>query len=113
MTGAPFAATDSVVTRLAGSDRYATAVEISKAMFPNGNVPVVTIATGLDFPDALAGAPAAALGGGPLLLVAPDAIPPVVATELARLKPARIVVLGGPGVVSPAVLAALPAARLG
>jgi hypothetical protein len=102
-----------VVTRLAGPDRYATAVEISKATFPNGNVPVVYIATGLNFPDALAGAPAAALGGGPLLLVAPDAIPSVVATELARLKPARIVVLGASGVVSPAVVAALPAARLG
>ncbi len=103
---------DLVVTRLGGADRYATAVEVSKATFPSGNVPVVYIATGLNFPDALAGAPAAALAGGPLLLVAPDAIPSVVATELGRLKPERIVILGSTGVVSSGVAAALPAATL-
>ena len=100
------------VTRLAGQDRYATAVAVSQATFPDGNVPVVYIATGLNFPDALAGAPAAALAGGPLLLVTRDTIPAATATELARLKPARIVILGSTGVVSSAVASALPAARL-
>src|SRR3972149_1259626 len=47
--------------RLAGRDRYATAAAISAATFAPG-VPVVYVATGLDFPDALAG-PAG--GGGP------------------------------------------------
>ncbi|HSG85871.1 MAG TPA: N-acetylmuramoyl-L-alanine amidase, partial [Candidatus Limnocylindrales bacterium] len=46
------------VSRLAGADRYATAVEISKATFPSPPVPVAYVATGSDFPDALAGGPA-------------------------------------------------------
>ena len=36
--------------------------------------PVAYIATGLSFPDALAGGAAAAKAGGPLLLVRPDLI---------------------------------------
>src|SRR5690606_38516634 len=44
--------------RLAGADRYATAVEISKRF--NAGVPVVYIATGTDYPDALS---ASALAG--------------------------------------------------
>jgi len=89
------------VERAAGPDRYGTAAEISKLTFASG-VAAVYIATGLDFPDALAGG--AALGGdGPILLVKRDAIPAATLTELKRLKPKRIVVLGGTGAVSLAV----------
>ncbi|MER3418948.1 MAG: hypothetical protein C4343_07685, partial [Chloroflexota bacterium] len=63
------------VARLAGSDRYATAAAISAATFPSGGVPVAYVATGLNYPDALAGSVAAARAGGPLLLVTQDAIP--------------------------------------
>jgi N-acetylmuramoyl-L-alanine amidase/putative cell wall-binding protein len=97
------------VARLAGPDRYATAAAISAATFPSPPVPVAYVATGANFPDALAGGPAAAAEGGPVLLVTRDAIPAVVATELRRLRPARIRVLGGPSVVSSAVLTALTA----
>jgi spore germination protein YaaH len=96
------------VTRLAGADRYATAVAVSKATYAAG-VPVVYLATGLDFADALAGAPAAGLQKGPLLLVTASTIPAVVQTELARLKPARIVLLGGTSVISDAVKTAVKA----
>jgi hypothetical protein len=96
------------VTRLAGPDRYSTAVAISKASFAPG-VPVAYIATGLGFADALAGAAVAGHVGGPILLVPGTSIPAVVAAELTRLKPARIVVLGGTGVVSDGVKAALVA----
>jgi len=92
--------------RLAGADRFGTSAAVSAATFAPG-VPVVYVASGLDFPDALAAGPAAATQGGPVLIVTPSAIPPPIATELARLKPARIVVVGGPAVISAAVRAQL------
>lgn len=85
------------VHRLAGLDRFETAVAISKRFAPN--VPVVYIATGADFPDALTAAAAAAHRGGPLLLTHSDALPAAVRAEIVRLAPARIVVAGGEGVV--------------
>jgi len=91
--------------RLAGKDRYSTAAVISKETFSPG-VDAVYIATGANFPDALAGS-AASGGDGPILLVTKGAVPSVTAAELKRLKPRRIVVLGGTGVVSEAVEAAL------
>ena len=94
------------VTRLGGADRYATAAGASEANFPSG-VPVAYVATGANFPDALAGGVAAGREGGPMLLVSRDVLPASTATELARLKPGRIVVIGGTGVVSDAVLNAL------
>ena len=96
------------VQRLGGADRYATAAAVSEAHFGPG-VPVVHIATGSNFPDALAGGPAAARAGGPILLVTRDAVPQATAAELARLAPGRIVVLGGPGAVGDGVVAALDA----
>ena len=110
--GGPVAITELVVTRLrsqtganveriAGDDRYDTAARISADAFPD-TVDVVHLATGENFPDALAATPAAARAGGPLLLTRPDCLPDVVADELARLDPSRVVVLGGPAVVSDA-----------
>jgi spore germination protein YaaH len=93
------------VNRIAGGDRYSTAAYISASTFAPG-APVVYVATGLNFPDALAGAAVAGSQGAPILLVAPGSIPAVTAAELARLQPGRIVVLGGTGVVSEAVAAA-------
>ena len=94
------------VSRIAGDDRYATSAAMSAATFAPG-VPVVFIATGDNFPDALSAGPAASAAGGPILLVRPNAVPAVIATELRRLAPARIVVLGGPAVVSAGVEASL------
>ena len=62
------------VDRLAGSNRYATAAEISQWAYPDGS-DVVFVATGLDFPDAIAGGAAAAAEGGPLLLVTGTSVP--------------------------------------
>ena len=100
--------TSGAVTRLAGRDRYATAAAVGAATFVPG-VPVVYVATGLNFPDALAGAAVAGFQDGPVLLVSTNAIPTVTAIELARLKPMRIVILGGSGVVSDAVASTLGA----
>src|SRR5690606_23859047 len=75
---------------------------ISQYAYPSG-APAVFVATGSNFPDALAAAPVAGLTGGPLLLVPPTAAPPGVLAEITRLGADRIMVLGGTGVVSPAI----------
>jgi hypothetical protein len=98
--------TSGSVTRLAGPDRYATAAAVSKAVFAAG-VPVAYVATGGNFPDALAAGPAAARQGGPLLLVSHTAVPSATAGELERLKPGRIVLVGGDAAVSSSVATAL------
>lgn len=92
--------------RIAGSDRYATATAMSRTIFGPG-VPVVYVATGAAYADALAGGPAARVANGPLLLTSRSSLPTPTATELARLQPGRIVILGGTGVVTAAVESAL------
>jgi putative cell wall-binding protein/uncharacterized protein YkwD len=94
------------VTRIAGADRFATSALISANAFPAG-ASTVYVASGADFPDALSAAALAGAAGGPLLLVARDSVPASILTELRRLSPDRIVVAGGPGVVSEAVLTTL------
>ncbi|AUI52063.1 Animal haem peroxidase [Arthrobacter crystallopoietes] len=91
--------TAGAVTRQAGTTRYDTAAAISRANHPDG-ASKVFIATGLNFPDALAAAAPAARDGNPVLLVTRDGIPAATATELDRLNPSEIVVLGGPRAVS-------------
>lgn len=94
------------VERISGSDRYAAAVGISKAGFPD-TAPVVYVVSGEKFPDALSAAPAAAKEGGPLLLTTSWSLPAVVSDEIARLAPSRIVVVGGVNSVSEGVLSTL------
>lgn len=103
--------------RLEGADRYATAVAISKAGYPDAGVPVVYIASGIEFADALAAAPAAAHEGGPMLLASTDVLPEVTAAEIRRLAPDLIVVVGGEGSVGASVMTTLtkiaPTRRIG
>ncbi|HEX5590590.1 MAG TPA: cell wall-binding repeat-containing protein [Candidatus Limnocylindrales bacterium] len=98
------------LARLSGPDRFATAVAISENNFPL-DVPVVYVATGANFPDALAGAAAAGHAGAPLLLVpgSGSALPPAVVDELGLLNPETIVVLGGTGAVNATNFALLQA----
>ncbi|WP_109473366.1 cell wall-binding repeat-containing protein [Ornithinimicrobium cavernae] len=92
-------------TRHAGSSRYDTAALIAGEFAASE---VVYVATGLDYPDALAGAARAASVDAPVLLVKPDAVPQATVAQLERLGPERIVVLGGTSAVSEQV-----ATRLG
>jgi YVTN family beta-propeller protein len=96
----------SPVTRLTGADRYATSAAISADTFP-ADTPMVYVASGENFPDALAGSVAAIVNGSPVLLVTRDSIPDSVKTELNRLNPVKIIVLGGPNTVADNVLAQL------
>ncbi len=88
------AATRIDMPRVAGHDRFATAIEISMDAFPDG-ADVVYLATGYNFPDALAGGPAAVKTDGPILLSRVESLPAETLTELRRLSPSRIVILGG------------------
>jgi len=89
-------------TRLAGDNRYGTAAAISAASF-DPPVDVVYIASGTNYPDALAAGSAAARDEAPILLVKSDGIGPETSAELDRLQPAEITLLGGPAAVSAAV----------
>jgi len=91
-----------IAARLAGADRYGTSVAVAQAGFPDG-APVVFIASGENFPDALSAGPAAVHEGGPLLLTRQDVLPSDVADEITALKPDRIVIVGGTAAVSAGV----------
>ena len=98
--------TDGPVRRLAGADRFATAAAISADAFPDG-AHTAFVATGVNFPDALAGVPAAAAYEAPILLATSAGLPQATAAELARLDLHEIIVLGGSGVVGDTVVAEL------
>jgi putative cell wall-binding protein len=102
--------TSGAITRLAEANRFATAAEISKAKISPG-VSTVYIATGRNFPDALAGGPVAGYSGldvSPILLVEKNRIPSATRDELERLKPHSIVIFGGPAAVSTALMPVAP-----
>ena len=91
----------ATVTRVGGSDRFATAAMLSALNFPANAVGTVYISTGANFPDALAVGPVAGLKGAPVLLVPPTGpVPQVVLDEVARLAPDNIVILGTTASVS-------------
>ncbi|MFB2584855.1 cell wall-binding repeat-containing protein [Herbiconiux liukaitaii] len=94
------------VSRVAGADRFEVSARVSAETFP-AETETVYVASGAVFPDALSGSAAAIANGAPVLLVQNDAIPPSVKAELERIRPTRIVVLGGPATISPTLEAAL------
>ncbi|WP_345764072.1 cell wall-binding repeat-containing protein [Diaminobutyricibacter sp. McL0608] len=89
-------------SRVSGVDRYGTGVAISQGSHP-ATAPVVFIASGTTFPDALAAGPAAVLSGGPLLLTAPTSLPQNVSAEIQRLQAHDAIIVGGTGAVSQTV----------
>jgi uncharacterized protein YkwD/putative cell wall-binding protein len=96
-------ATDRNVERIDGADRYAVSIAIAARAYP-ATAPVVYIASGENYPDALAAGPAAAKEGGPLLLTPGSSLPSSVEQAVRRLAPARIVVVGGINSVSETVV---------
>jgi Tol biopolymer transport system component len=79
-----------------GSDRYDTAIRISKAMFPSALSADsgLVVAPGYTFQEALCGAPLAAAWGGPVLLTDKAALFGNVKAELQRLAPTRVFCIG-------------------
>jgi putative cell wall-binding protein len=93
---------------LAGADRYSSAAALSANTFSPG-VDTLFVAVGTNYPDALAGAAASVVAAGPVLLVRTSAVPSATASELNRLNPDQILVLGGTAVVSVGVASQLAA----
>lgn len=94
------------MTRISGADRYVVSAKVSAEGFPDGS-DVAYITTGQKFPDALSGAPAAAVEDAPLLLTNGGSLPTAIRTELGRLAPSRVVILGSTASVSAGVESAV------
>ncbi len=88
--------------RLAGDDRYETAIQISQEAFPNGSDTVI-IATGANWPDALCGSALAGAADAPILLAAPTGLSAAVKAEITRLGARNAYILGSDAVVSVAI----------
>ncbi|MBP2413773.1 putative cell wall-binding protein/GH25 family lysozyme M1 (1,4-beta-N-acetylmuramidase) [Arthrobacter stackebrandtii] len=91
------------VSRISGADRYEVSASISRSTYWAGTT-TVYVASGAVYSDALSGSAVAAHNGSPVLLTAPNVLPNSVKAELQRLKPQRIVILGGTGTVSNGVM---------
>ena len=92
----------STVRRIAGANRYGTCVEVNKTFADSMPGTALCIATGADFPDALAGGVFAAAKSAPLFLVN-NAAKKLDDTQTAYLKTKQakqFFVFGGTGAVS-------------
>jgi len=89
------------IRRIAGQNRFETAALIAQE-FPKENL--IAIATGMDFPDALSLASAAASADIPLLLTATDAVPESTIQTMRDLQPRGIYLVGGESAVSAGVV---------
>jgi len=96
------ASADMNVTRIAGANRYETALTVSKTTFNDAEY--VIIASGEKYPDAVFGGSIASQTKSPILLVGRDNIPTGVINEIKRLNPKNILLLGGESTISEYVL---------
>jgi N-acetylmuramoyl-L-alanine amidase len=91
---------------LIGKERFQTAVQVSKDLYPNGfssskEEKTVVLATAYNFADALSVGPLAAqLGNAPILLTEKDRLHPDVEAEIKRLGAKEIYMIGGTGALS-------------
>ena len=101
----------ATVTRIAGANRFETAAEISKNLFPEGKTSAkVYLANGITLVDALVGG--TMTDGAPILLTSGSGtLPAATLNEIKRLKPSEVVALGGEGAVLPAELSAAATAN--
>jgi len=96
-----------VTERIAGADRYDTAALVAESV-PSTTIGTINglktalIATGVDFPDALAGGPVAFANHFPLLLTTPASLSPATASALQTLGIKAALILGGTAAVSSA-----------
>lgn len=81
-------------TRIAGQNRFGTAAALAQQAFPNGAATVL-IATGFNFPDALAGNYLAGQDQAPILLVnASGPVPQETLSALQTLRTKNVIILG-------------------
>ena len=87
--------------RIYGQNRFETAEWISKRGWMEADT--IVLARGDQFPDALAGTPLAYKEDAPILLTPPDKLDNSVKVEIERLKPSKVIILGGTGAISSSV----------
>ena len=92
-TTSPTINTDRIITRLAGSGRCETAIEISKASRTKAKT--VILASGDNYADALVGVPLAYLRNAPILLIRNHKLDTATLKEIKRLGAKEIYILGG------------------
>jgi putative cell wall-binding protein/GH18 family chitinase len=94
------------VDRLAGGNRYETAIEIAKALAEQSTFDAVFLADGQNFPDALAISPVAALEGQPILFTDSrdtSKLQAKTADYIKAIEAKKAVLIGGTSSVSEAV----------
>lgn len=82
------------VTSMIGANRYDTAAKISKAGWSSGSSKVI-IANGLNEMEGIISTPLAASYNAPILLVSDNAVRSETETELKRLNPSEVIIVGG------------------
>ncbi|MBW3536346.1 MAG: cell wall-binding repeat-containing protein [Actinobacteria bacterium] len=91
--------TNGIATeRIAGTDRYATAAAVAPRV--NASPTSLFVVSGMAFPDAVAASAVAASRRSPIILVAPQSVPPATASYLATNPLVPRIVVGGPAAVS-------------
>ncbi|SDZ39764.1 cell wall-binding repeat-containing protein [Herbiconiux ginsengi] len=83
----------AATVRLGGADRYAASQTINAHFFTSADR--VLLATGANFPDALAGSALAPKVGGPLFTVPGTCVPAETLAQIASLGATRVTLLGG------------------
>ena len=91
--------TSSPITELTGSDRYETAVKISKEGWKNGSDKVVIINGDVSI-DGIISTPLATTYNAPILLVEKNNVPNSVKSELKRLNPRDVIIIGDDNAIS-------------
>lgn len=81
--------------RISGSDRYETAIQVSREGWTANSTDHVVLVIGDNYPDALAGAPLAKKLNAPILLVKKDTVPASIMSEISRLGAKNATILGG------------------
>lgn len=86
------------VMRIAGANRYETAISVSQASFDSAHT--IIIASGENFPDALVGGTLSTQLKAPILIVPKSTLPQNLKSEILRLNAKRAFILGGEQSVS-------------
>lgn len=87
------------VERIYGADRYETALQVALKGWDSGSDEMI-LATGTNFPDALAGAPLAYHKGAPILLTSEHTLHSSAKKGIEEMDVKKVTILGGAGVIS-------------
>lgn len=92
-------AAEGATERIQGADRFEVAVNISNKGWPDGTNTVILVNYNA-YADALAATPLAYQLNAPILLTHPNQLTDATRSEIQRLKPQNVIVIGGEGSVS-------------